>query len=56
MPTLRLDDTEAGGSRTWDQRAQRWEPGERIPRGHATLEVVGVRAADEPVTPAVKPT
>jgi hypothetical protein len=34
--------------------APAWKPGDRIPRGRDTLEVVDVRDGDEPTTLVVK--
>jgi hypothetical protein len=45
MPTLRLENEQ--GQWLTDARlgAHDWKPGDRIPRGRDTLEVVDVRAA-----------
>ena len=57
MPTFRLE-TEHGQWLT-DARlgANEWKPGDRIPRGRDTLEVVEVRdGPDEFMTLVVRPT
>jgi hypothetical protein len=38
-----------------DPHASAWKPGDRIPRGRDTLEVVEVRYGDDRVTLVVKP-
>ena len=55
MPTFRLE-TERGEWLT-DMRlnAHDWKPGDRIPRGRDTLEVVEVRERGDSVTLVVKP-
>ena len=56
MPTFRLENEQ--GQWLTDARlaAHDWNPGDRIPRGRDTLEVVEVRAAgDELVTLVVRP-
>ena len=56
MPTFRLENEQ--GQWLTDARlaAQEWKPGDRIPRGRDTLEVVEVRDADdERITLVVRP-
>ncbi len=58
MPTFRLENEQ--GQWLTDARlgAHDWKPGDRIPRGRDTFEVVDVRAGggDEHVTLVVRPT
>jgi hypothetical protein len=56
MPTFRLEDEEGRWLADMRLNAPTWKPGDRIPRGRDTLEVVEVRAGDDQVTLVVKTT
>jgi hypothetical protein len=56
MPTFRLEDTEGRWLTNMHLNARAWKPGDRIPRGRDTLEVVVVRRDGELVTLVVKAT
>jgi hypothetical protein len=53
MPTFRLEDEQGRWLTTMRLNAPAWKPGDRIPRGRDTLEVVEVRHG-ELVTLVVK--
>jgi hypothetical protein len=55
MPTFRLEDTEGRWLTDTRLNAPNWRPGDRIPGGRDTLEVVEVRLGDDQVTLVVKP-
>jgi hypothetical protein len=54
MPTFRLEDQEGRWLTDMRLNAPAWAPGDRIPRGRGTLEVVEVRYGNELVTLVVK--
>jgi hypothetical protein len=54
MPTFRLEDEEGRWLTNMQLNAPAWKPGDRIPRGRDTLEVVEVRHGNEFVTLVVK--
>jgi hypothetical protein len=54
MPTFRLEDEQGRWLTNLRSVATAWRPGDRIPRGRDTLEVVEVRYDQEPVTLVVK--
>jgi hypothetical protein len=54
MPTFRLEDEQGRWLADMRLNAPAWKPGDRIPRGRDTLEVVEVRNNDEPATLVVK--
>jgi hypothetical protein len=56
MPTFRLEDEQ--GRWLTDRRLSvpNWKPGDRIPRGRDTLEVVQVRTGEEHIILVVKTT
>jgi hypothetical protein len=55
MPTFRLEDEQDRWLTDMRLNAPNWEPGDRIPRGRDTLEVVAVRYGDDEVVLVVKP-
>jgi hypothetical protein len=55
MPTFRLEDEQGRWLTNMQLNAPGWKPGDTIPRGRDTLEVVEVRYDDEPVTLVVTP-
>jgi hypothetical protein len=54
MPTFRLEDEQGRWLTDMRLNAPNWKPGDRIPRGRDTLEVVEVRAGEDQVTLVVK--
>jgi hypothetical protein len=54
MPTFRLEDEQGRWLTSMQLNAPAWKPGDRIPRGRDTLEVVEVRVGGELVTLVVK--
>ena len=50
MPTFRLEDEQGRWLADMRLNAAAWKPGDRMPRGRETLEVVQVRAGDDGVT------
>ena len=58
MPTFRLENEQGKWLSDAKLGSHEWKPGDRIPRGRDTLEVVDVRggAEGEYVTLIVKPT
>jgi hypothetical protein len=54
MPTFRSEDEQGRWLTNVQLNAPGWKPGDRIPRGRDTLEVVEVRHGDELVTLVVK--
>jgi hypothetical protein len=55
MPTFRLEDEQGRWFTNMQLNAPAWKPGDRIPRGRDTLEVVEVRHSGDQVTLVVKP-
>jgi hypothetical protein len=55
MPTFRLEDEQGRWLQDMRLSVPNWQPGDRIPRGRDTLEVVEVRYGGEPVTLVVMP-
>jgi hypothetical protein len=55
MPTFRLEDEEGRWLTDMEINAPAWKPGDRIPRGRDTLEVVEVLDEDDQVTLVVRP-
>jgi hypothetical protein len=54
MPTFGLEDTEGRWLTDMRLSVPNWKPGDRIPRGRDTLEVVDVRYRGEHTTLVVK--
>jgi hypothetical protein len=54
MPTFRLEDEQGRWLTKMQLNAPAWKPGDLIPRGHDTLEVIEVRTDEEPATLVVK--
>jgi hypothetical protein len=54
MRTFRLEDEQGRWLTNMQLNAPAWKPGDRIPRGRATLEVVEVRHGEDTVTLVVK--
>jgi hypothetical protein len=54
MPTFRLEDEQGRWLTSMQLNAPTWKPGDRIPRGRDTLQVVEVGDNDEPATLVVK--
>ena len=54
MPTFRIEDEQGRWLTDMRLNAPNWKPGDRIPRGRDTLEVVEVGYDQEPVTLVVK--
>jgi hypothetical protein len=54
MPTFRLEDEQGRWLTDMRLNAPPWKPGDRIPRGRDTLEVVEVRVGEGQVTLVVK--
>jgi hypothetical protein len=54
MPTFRLEDEQGRWLTNMQLNAPAWKPGDRIPRGRDTLEVVEVRHGGELPTLVVK--
>jgi hypothetical protein len=54
MPTFRLEDEHGRWLTNMQLDAPAWKPGDTIPRGRDTLEVVEVRQGSELVTLVVK--
>ena len=54
MPTFRLEDEQGQWLTDARLNAPTWKPGDRIPRGRDTLQVVEVRLGDDPVTLIVR--
>jgi hypothetical protein len=54
MPTFRLEDEEGRWLTDMRLSVPNWKPGDRIPRGRDTLEVVEVRVGDDQVTLVVR--
>jgi hypothetical protein len=55
MPTFGLEDEQGRWLTNMRLNAPAWRPGDRIPRGRDTLEVVHVRAGGEHPTLVVRP-
>jgi hypothetical protein len=55
MPTFRLEDEQGRWLTDMRLNAPDWKPGDRIPRGRDTLEVVEVRPGPEQATLIVRP-
>jgi hypothetical protein len=55
MPTFRLEDTTGRWLTDMRLSVPNWKPGDRIPRGRDTLEVVEIRVEADGVTLVVKP-
>jgi hypothetical protein len=56
MPTFRLEDEQGQWLSDARLNAPNWKPGDRIPRGRDTLEVVEVRYEGDPATLVVRAT
>jgi hypothetical protein len=54
MPTFRLEYEQGQWLADARLNAPNWKPGDRIPRGRDTLEVVAVRYEEEPATLVVR--
>ena len=54
MPTFRLEDEQGRWLADVRLNAPTWNPGDRIPRGRDTLEVIDVRHKPEGTTLVVK--
>jgi hypothetical protein len=54
MPTFRSEDEQGRWLTNMQLKAPAWKPGDRIPRGRDTLEVVEARVGDDRVTLVVK--
>jgi hypothetical protein len=54
MPTFRIEDEQGRWLTDMRLNAPNWKPGDRIPRGRDTLEVVEVRVADDQLTLVVR--
>jgi hypothetical protein len=50
MPTFRLENEQGQWITNIRFAESRWKPGDRIPRGRGSLEVVAVRSTDDGVT------
>jgi hypothetical protein len=55
MPTFRREDEQGRWVTDMRLNAPNWRPGDQIPRGRDTLEVVEVRTEPDQVTLVVKP-
>jgi hypothetical protein len=55
MPTFRLEDEQGRWLTDMRLSMPNWKPGDRIPRGRDTLEVVEIRVEADGVTLVVKP-
>jgi hypothetical protein len=54
MPTSRLEDEQGQWLTNIQLNAPAWKPGDRIPRGRDSLEVLEVRYEDDPATLVVR--